>query len=194
MGKGPPEWDAGGQGLVWCWDQPAWVNERRRGWLRPGSQFACGATTSRASSHPHQCQDVFKRVKHLGLLRQLHHGRPEAVQPAAYRTPQLSRRSSPLTPACTLRTIASVPATTENRNPHSHRLWPAGSFLGDFRTPAGARNSSRCRRLRPASPLPESGHHRGLRWHKITATSQTDGGDRIKSACACLVLELLRNV
>jgi len=22
-------------------------------------------------------------------------------------------------------------------------LWPAGSFLGDFRTPAGARNSSR---------------------------------------------------
>ncbi|OKP76384.1 hypothetical protein BTE77_16330 [Ensifer adhaerens] len=27
--------------------------------------------------------------------------------------------------------------------PHSHRLWPSGSFLGDFRTPAGARNRSR---------------------------------------------------
>jgi hypothetical protein len=27
--------------------------------------------------------------------------------------------------------------------PIDHRLWPAGSFFGDFRTPRGARNSSR---------------------------------------------------
>jgi hypothetical protein len=33
----------------------------------------------------------------------------------------------------------------EAKFPHSHRPWPAGSFLGDFRTPAGARNSSRNR-------------------------------------------------
>lgn len=35
------------------------------------------------------------------------------------------------------------PTPAKIRNPHSYRLCPAGSFLGDFRTPAGARNSSR---------------------------------------------------
>jgi hypothetical protein len=35
----------------------------------------------------------------------------------------------------------SSPTPAADRNPHSHRLWLAGSFLGDFRTPAGARNS-----------------------------------------------------
>jgi hypothetical protein len=42
-----------------------------------------------------------------------------------------------------LAAVAPSPTPAANRNPHSHRLWPAGSFLGDFRTPAGARNSSR---------------------------------------------------
>jgi hypothetical protein len=42
-------------------------------------------------------------------------------------------------------TVAPSMTSAEIRNPHSHRLWPAGSFLGDFRTPAGARNSSRHR-------------------------------------------------
>lgn len=42
---------------------------------------------------------------------------------------------------------AVVPSLTpaENGNPHNLHLWPAGSFLGDFRTPDGARNSSRKR-------------------------------------------------
>lgn len=41
--------------------------------------------------------------------------------------------------------IAAPPSPTSaaDRNPHSRRLCPAGSFLGDFRTPDGARNSSR---------------------------------------------------
>ncbi|MER8950620.1 hypothetical protein, partial [Mesorhizobium sp. M0809] len=44
-------------------------------------------------------------------------------------------------------TLASAPflmmaiAELTKKNPHSNRLWSAGSFLGDFRTPAGARNS-----------------------------------------------------
>jgi len=41
--------------------------------------------------------------------------------------------------------VAPSPTPAANRNPHSHRLWPTGSFLGDFRKPAGARNSSRQR-------------------------------------------------
>ncbi|CDX55576.1 hypothetical protein MPL3365_200144 [Mesorhizobium plurifarium] len=39
--------------------------------------------------------------------------------------------------------VAPSPTPAEIRNPHSHRLWPARSFLGACRTPAGARNSSR---------------------------------------------------
>lgn len=39
--------------------------------------------------------------------------------------------------------VAPSPTSAEIRNPHSHRPWPAGFFFGDFRTPAGARNSSR---------------------------------------------------
>ena len=38
-----------------------------------------------------------------------------------------------------------TPAAT--RNPHSHRLWPAGSCMGGFRTPHGTRNPSPCRPL-----------------------------------------------
>jgi hypothetical protein len=37
----------------------------------------------------------------------------------------------------------AIPDTSRNPKSHSHRVCPAGSFLGDFRTPAGARNSSR---------------------------------------------------
>lgn len=39
-------------------------------------------------------------------------------------------------------------ASAEKRNLHSISLWSAGSFLGDFRMPAGARNSSRIRTVR----------------------------------------------
>jgi len=46
-------------------------------------------------------------------------------------------------PAATPTAVAPSLTPAEIRNPHSHRPWPAGSFLGDFRTPAGARNSSR---------------------------------------------------
>jgi hypothetical protein len=33
----------------------------------------------------------------------------------------------------------------DRKNPIAQRMWPAGSFFGDFRTPVGARNSSRMR-------------------------------------------------
>ncbi len=44
-----------------------------------------------------------------------------------------------------LAAVAPSQTSAADRNLHSLRLWPAGSFLGDFRTPAGARNSSRMR-------------------------------------------------
>ena len=46
--------------------------------------------------------------------------------------------------------VAGAPSPTAAaiRNPHSHRASPAGSFLGDFRTPASARNSSGYRVVR----------------------------------------------
>ena len=37
------------------------------------------------------------------------------------------------------------PTPAANRNPHSHRLWPAGSCMRGFRTPDGTRNPSRQR-------------------------------------------------
>ena len=53
--------------------------------------------------------------------------------------------------------LSPAPAAERYRKSHSHRRRPAGSFLGDFRTPLGARNSSRhrtggfgvCRRRKP---------------------------------------------
>jgi hypothetical protein len=50
---------------------------------------------------------------------------------------------SPHPPRCFPTAVAPSLTSAEIRNPHSRRPWPAGSFLGDFRTPAGARNSSR---------------------------------------------------
>lgn len=44
--------------------------------------------------------------------------------------------------------VAPSPTSAADPNPHSRRLCPAGSFLGDFRTPAGARNSSRIQTVR----------------------------------------------
>lgn len=44
--------------------------------------------------------------------------------------------------------VALPPTSAADRNLHSRRLCPAGSFLGDFRTPPGARNSSRLQTVR----------------------------------------------
>lgn len=54
--------------------------------------------------------------------------------------------------------VAPSPTSAADPNPHSRRLCPAGSFLGDFRTPAGARNSSQ---ERPVRFPPRLG-----RWHR----------------------------
>jgi hypothetical protein len=44
----------------------------------------------------------------------------------------------------TPRSRSAQPLDQPNRkNPIAQRTWPAGSFFGDFRTPVGARNSSR---------------------------------------------------
>jgi hypothetical protein len=67
------------------------------------------------------------------------HGRPPCRQYLA----QAQRGGRPHQSRRFPISVAPSPTSAENRNPHSHRLWPAGSFLGDFRTPAGARNSSR---------------------------------------------------
>ena len=80
-------------------------------------------------------------------------------QPAACRAGNTARRRNEAAyPHPSRRLPAAVapsPTPAGIRNPHSHRLWPAGSFLGYFRTPAGARNSSRQRngfsRLKKAS-------------------------------------------
>lgn len=49
-------------------------------------------------------------------------------------------------------------ASAERRNLHSISLWSAGSFLGDFRTPAGARNSSRQQTVCCEAARTERGH------------------------------------
>ena len=54
---------------------------------------------------------------------------------------QIASRPAPATPD------ATSPRSAENRNTHRPASGSAGSFLGDFRTPRGARNSSRQRSL-----------------------------------------------
>ena len=44
---------------------------------------------------------------------------------------------------------------SRNRNPHSHQLWPAGSCMRGFRTPAGTRNPSPHRSFRQSEPSTE---------------------------------------
>jgi len=72
---------------------------------------------------------------------------PTEPRPAAHRPDNTARRRNeavcPHSPQPFPTAVAPSLTSAEIRNPHSHRLWPAGSFLGDFRTPAGARNSSR---------------------------------------------------
>lgn len=46
------------------------------------------------------------------------------------------------------RRVARLRRTLKPENPIAHRLWPAGSGLHDFRTPAGIRNSSGNRPVR----------------------------------------------
>ena len=68
-----------------------------------------------------------------------------------------TRRGTAGTPLVTARAAGArrPPATSPIRNPHSHRLGPAGSCIGDFRTPAGARNSSQNQPLHQDSAFPE---------------------------------------
>jgi hypothetical protein len=74
---------------------------------------------------------------------------PTGTRPDQRRADNIARRRNetacPHPHPCYPAVVAPSPTSAEDRNPHSHRLWPAGSFLGDFRTPAGARNSSRLR-------------------------------------------------
>src|SRR4051794_26992013 len=49
------------------------------------------------------------------------------------------------TPAPFHRPSDRAPDRSKAENPIAHHLRPAGSFLGDFHTPTGARNSSRKR-------------------------------------------------
>src|SRR5215212_6263423 len=99
---------------------------------------------------------------------------PTEPRPAAHRPDNTARRRNeavcPHSPQSFPTAVAPSPTSAEIRNPHSHRLWPAGSFLGDFRTPAGARNSSRERKgsFRAATP-------RELTFRLVWASSRTDG-------------------
>jgi hypothetical protein len=91
-------------------------------------------------------------------LRQRTRPRPRQLltptwgRPDQFRAANTARRGNevacPYPPPRFPAAVAPSPTSTAVRNPHSHRLWPAGSFLGDFRTPAGARNSSRIRTFR----------------------------------------------
>ena len=73
---------------------------------------------------------------------------PQAAPRAGHIAPTRNEAACPHPTRCLRAMPEPSPKPTENRNPHSLRLWPAGSFLGDFRTPAGARNSSRQRKVR----------------------------------------------
>ena len=68
------------------------------------------------------------------------------------------------------------------RNPHSHRLWPAGSFLGDFRTPAGARNSSRKRNVWFCAAKYDSGRSRRTRGAVDANCRSPLSGDHVSSS------------
>lgn len=84
-------------------------------------------------------------------LRQRTHARPRqtltptCVHPDQFRAANTARWSNeaacPHPPRRFPPEVAPTPTSAAVRNHHSRRLWPAGSFLGDFRTPAGARNS-----------------------------------------------------
>ena len=88
-------------------------------------------------------------------LRQRTHARPRqtltptCVHPDQFRAANTARWSNeaacPHPPRRFPPEVAPTPTSAAVRNHHSRRLWPAGSFLGDFRTPPGARNSSRKR-------------------------------------------------
>ncbi len=77
---------------------------------------------------------------------------PTWVSPDQFRATNTARRRNeaarPHPPSRFPAPVAPTPTSAADRNPHSRRLCPAGSFLGDFRTPAGARNSSRLRTVR----------------------------------------------
>lgn len=77
-----------------------------------------------------------------------------------------------------LATVAPTTTSAENRNPHSHQLWPAGSCMRGFRTPAGTRNPSPSRTFRQTLPSAESG-----RRSRALARSRTRrlGGPLLKS-------------
>ncbi|SDR63897.1 hypothetical protein SAMN05519103_09157 [Rhizobiales bacterium GAS113] len=94
--------------------------------------------------------------------RQTTSAAPAGHNPAVLRTERTARSSdnAPRTRHvwCFPPSVAPRATHTVNRNPHRPPLRPAGSFLGDFRTPTGARNSSRMRNGGSARLKWESGH------------------------------------
>lgn len=71
---------------------------------------------------------------------------PICVRPDKFRAAntalRLNEAAYPYSPPHSPAAAAPTPTSATVRNPHSHRLWPAGSCMRGFRTPAGTRNPS----------------------------------------------------